>query len=83
MATKTVRIEIPILLYADVEIDDGLLDEDLAAYQKVVDRLGAPEDHQVISIDLGFDGMSHVTIGLSGDQSCDSEKHFQIVDEDE
>ena len=80
--SKTVRVELPVLLYVDLEIQTEPGESDIEAAQQVLfDQLGEPGEEIGINVDLGFG--SYGRLYPSNLDFCDSRKHSKIVDVNE
>jgi len=88
--TKTVRVELPVMLYVDLDFtvmderDEISID---ALRQRVWDILGEPGSEQGINIqrvpdgqkECGVDGASHARIYATDHDWCDSEGMMEVV----
>lgn len=92
--TKTVRVELPVLLYVDIEftVQDKREQPSLdAAKQRIWDLLGEPGEERGISIcriadgtkDCGVGGLAHARIYPSDHDFCLSDRRFCLIDEED
>lgn len=91
--TKTVRVELPVLLYVDIEFtvqDERERPSWGAAKQRIWDLLGEPGEERGISIcriadgtkDCGVGGLAHARIYPSDHTFCDSDERFFVIGSD-